>query len=146
MPNLREEITKSFRRLRGAAEPTVAASNPREGHQFGAYRILRHLGSGGMGHVYLALDTRLGRQVALKFLPRRPHLDDEMLRRLEQEARTASALNHPNILTIYEIGEIDGEHFIASEYIDGITLRTAMQRGPSMPARPSISPSRLRPL
>jgi Tol biopolymer transport system component len=82
-----------------------------------------------MGEVYLALDTRLGRQIALKFLP--PHLtsNEVSLRRFQQEARTASALNHPNILTIYEVGQMEGEFFIASEYIDGITLSSALYRG-----------------
>jgi eukaryotic-like serine/threonine-protein kinase len=82
-----------------------------------------------MGDVYLAIDTRLGRQVALKFLPSELTSEEEMLRRFQEEARTASSLNHPNILTIYDIGEIEGEHFIASEYIDGVTLRTALNRG-----------------
>jgi serine/threonine protein kinase/Tol biopolymer transport system component len=138
MPGIREEITKTFQRLsrRGNTQSrsavnrdTVAHQRPREGRQFGSYRILKLLGAGGMGEVYLALDARLGRRIALKFLP--PHLtsNEATLHRLEQEARTASALNHPNILTIYEVGQIDGESFIASEYIDGITLRTALHRG-----------------
>lgn len=82
-----------------------------------------------MGDVYLATDMRLGRQVALKFLPAELTSEEEMLHRFQEEARTASALNHPNILTIYDIGEIEGDHFIASEYIDGVTLRTALNRG-----------------
>lgn len=140
MPNLREEITRTFLRLsrRGTThyspsskpERQTSIQPRREGREFGFYRILKRLGSGGMGEVYLAIDTRLGRQIALKFLP--AHLTSEAItvRRFQQEARAASALNHPNILTIYEIGQIDGEHFIASEYIDGITLRNAMRRGP----------------
>ncbi|MBV9759564.1 MAG: protein kinase [Acidobacteriaceae bacterium] len=98
----------------------------REGREFGPYRIEQHLGSGGMGDVYLAIDTRLGRQVALKFLPAELTSEEEMLHRFQEEARTASALNHPNILTIYDIGEIGGDYFIASEYIDGIDLRAAL--------------------
>jgi eukaryotic-like serine/threonine-protein kinase len=82
-----------------------------------------------MGEVYLAFDIRLERQIALKFLPPDLTSNEAALRRFQKEARTASALNHPNILTIHEVGQIDGEHFIASEYIDGITLRTAMHRG-----------------
>jgi eukaryotic-like serine/threonine-protein kinase len=140
MSGLRDEITK---RLLGvaraglrpastkpsaASEETHVPTDPREGKQFGSYRILRRLGAGGMGHVYLALDTRLGRHVALKFLPPELLSDEESLRRLEQEARAASALNHPNILTIYEIAEFQGELFIASEFVQGITLKKAISR------------------
>jgi len=136
MSSLRKEITRTFlrlsrqsRRFRAESPETMLRPGPREAEQFGAYRIIRRLGSGGMGQVYLALDTRLGRHVALKFLPPELTNDEAMLHRLQQEARTASALNHPNILTIYEIGQLDGEHFIASEYIDGVTLRGAFERG-----------------
>ncbi|HEY6242573.1 MAG TPA: protein kinase [Pyrinomonadaceae bacterium] len=87
------------------------------------YRVLEHLGAGGMGDVYLAQDITLGRQVALKFLPSNFTLDSERLRRFEQEARAASSLNHPNILTIYEIGEWNSCRYIASEFIEGSTLR-----------------------
>lgn len=134
MPSLRQEITKTFRRLsrrddssRESAE-TIVRPDPREGQQLGAYRILKRLGTGGMGHVYLALDTRLGRHVALKFLSPELVSDPAMLHHLEQEARTVSALNHPNILTIYEIGASGDDHFIAGEFVDGATLRNAMQR------------------
>jgi serine/threonine protein kinase/Tol biopolymer transport system component len=96
------------------------------GRELGAYHILNLIGAGGMGEVYLAVDIRLDRRIALKFLPAAVASNPTALRRLQQEARTASALNHPNILTIYEVGERDGEFFIASEYIDGITLRTAL--------------------
>jgi len=117
------------RRRSLSSEDTVVRPGVRENRQFGPYRIQQHLGSGGMGDVYLAIDTRLGRQVALKFLPAELTSEEEMLQRFQEEARTASALNHPNILTIYDIGEIEGDHFIASEYIDGITLRAALNRG-----------------
>src|SRR5438445_13682360 len=93
------------------------------GTRFDRYEILSLLGKGGMGEVYLALDTRLGRKIALKLLPAQFTQDADRVRRFEQEARAASALNHPNIITIYEIGEIDGIHFMATEFIDGQTLR-----------------------
>lgn len=97
------------------------------GQQLGHYQIVRELGRGGMGVVYLAQDTRLGRPVALKLLPTHLTSDPDRLRRFEREARAASALNHPNILTIHEIGQIDGLHFIETEFIDGITLREQMR-------------------
>ncbi|MEN3335499.1 MAG: eukaryotic-like serine/threonine-protein kinase [Blastocatellia bacterium] len=90
------------------------------------YRIINKLGSGGMGEVYLAEDTRLHRKVALKFLPTQFTTDPGRVQRFEKEARTASALNHPNILTIHEIGEVDGVNFIATEFIEGLTLRGRM--------------------
>ncbi|MEP6818356.1 MAG: alpha/beta fold hydrolase [bacterium] len=97
------------------------------GQSFGPYQIIRPLGSGGMGEVYLAEDTRLGRKVALKVLPAHFTEDDERVRRFQQEARAASALNHPNNITIYEIGEIDSLHFIATEFIEGVTLSDRLE-------------------
>jgi serine/threonine protein kinase len=99
-------------------------------HKIGHYQILSTLCKGGMGEVYLARDTRLDRKVALKFLPPYSTRDDDQLRRFEQEARAASALNHPNILTIFEIGETDGRHYIATEFIEGETLGQRIAIGP----------------
>src|SRR5688500_305896 len=87
------------------------------------YRIVSKIGAGGMGEVYLAHDTRLDRKVALKILPTDVASDPHRMQRFEQEARAASALNHPNIVTIYEIDQKDSVHFIATEFIDGETLR-----------------------
>lgn len=95
------------------------------------YRILQKLGAGGMGEVYLAEDTKLGRKVALKLLSEELTHNRDRLSRFDQEAYAASALNHPNILTIYEMGDEGGRHYIATEYIDGITLRRRLG-GPPM--------------
>ena len=107
--------------------------------RIGRYEICSHLGAGGMGEVYLANDTKLDRKVALKILP--PSLvesesgaQSDRVRRFVQEAKATSALNHPNILTIYEVDEIDSEHFIATEYVEGETLRDRIRFTPFMPS------------
>src|SRR5712691_8569671 len=97
-----------------------------DGKELGHYHILSQLGSGGMGEVYLAEDTRLKRKVALKLLPAELTANQDRLRRFEQEAQAASALNHPNIITIHEIGQVDGLNFIVTEFIAGETLRQRM--------------------
>jgi len=100
--------------------------------RIGRYEICSQLGAGGMGEVYLAIDTKLSRKVALKILPSDLAAQDRV-QRFIQEAKAASALNHPNILTIYEIDEVDSEHFIATEFIDGETLRDRLRSAPFSP-------------
>src|SRR5436190_2841904 len=99
------------------------------GRTIGHYKISKRIGTGGMGEVYLATDMTAGRKAALKLLPERFTGDAERLRRFEQEARALVGLNHPNILTIYEIGEDHSTHYIASELIEGETLRQRLMRG-----------------
>jgi serine/threonine protein kinase len=99
------------------------------GRRLGRFEILSLLGAGGMGEVYLAKDAQLGRQVALKLLPREFTAHSDRLQRFEREARAASALNHPNIITIHDIGETAGIHFIATEYIEGEMLRRRIAHG-----------------
>ncbi len=106
-------------------QPALLVSGARLDH----YEVLDLLGAGGMGQVYLAQDLRLKRKVALKILPPELTDDERPLRRFEQEAQAASALNHPNILTVYEFGQVDDLHFIASEFVDGLTLRTKLTQG-----------------
>jgi len=113
----------------GAARDLYSSATLAPGDRVGHYTVVSLIGSGGMGRVYLAEDERLGRRVALKTLGPGP-AQPELLRRFEQEARAASALNHPNVLTIYDIGEWSGKRFIVSEYIEGQTLRAFLDAGP----------------
>ena len=107
------------------------------GAQFGAYEILVRLGAGGMGEVYRARDTRLGREVAIKILSGGQSPTREDLERFEREARAASALNHPNIVSIYELGQVDSTHYIAMEMVEGQTLRQLLASG-SLPIQKAI--------
>ena len=135
----REGVEESVAGPRVAAAAAPTSATPRTeadteivpgSTMLGPYRVLEKLGEGGMGAVYLAKDVRLGRRVALKFLPVHFASDDERVRRFVQEARAASALNHPNIITVHEISEGAGRHFIATEFVEGQTLRERVADGP----------------
>ncbi|HET9532661.1 MAG TPA: protein kinase, partial [Blastocatellia bacterium] len=112
---------------------TVALTDERDeslvGRSIGPYKVIDQIGRGGMGEVYLADDSRLGRKVAIKLLPAAFSNDKDRLRRFVQEARAASALNHPNIITIHEVGQAAAAHYIVTEYIEGETLREQIRRG-----------------
>lgn len=101
--------------------------------QIGPYRLLRQVGAGGAAEIYAAEDTRLRRRVAVKLLSRKFTEDNEQIERFRQEADLMSMLSHPNVLTILEVGESDGRHFIVTEYIEGETLRSRLNHGPLTP-------------
>ncbi|MEA2817931.1 MAG: hypothetical protein QOI93_5825, partial [Rhodospirillaceae bacterium] len=107
------------------------------GTKLGPYEVQSPLGAGGMGEVYRARDTRLGRDVALKILPESLARDNDRLHRFEQEARAVAALNHPNILAVFDIGQHNGSPFLVSELLEGETLRTVLDRG-ALPQRKTI--------
>src|SRR5262245_2021118 len=113
-----------------AAGDVLATHHLEPGEMLAHYQIQSTLGEGGMGVVYLAEDTRLKRNVALKVLPPHFTVNPDRVRRFEREARAASALNHPNIVTIYEIGQSETTHFIATEFVDGKTLRQLINEQP----------------
>ena len=115
------------------------------GTRLGPYEVLSLLGAGGMGEVWLATELRLGRKVALKLLPSDLTRDPARVLRFEQEARAASALNHPNVCTIHALGETsEGQHYIAMEYVEGETLRRRLARSRLRSPRRSTSPFRSR--
>ena len=105
------------------------------GERLGPYEIVGLLGAGGMGEVYRAKDDRLGREVAIKVLPPSLSRDPDRLRRFEQEARAAGALNHPNILAIHDIGTHDGSPYVVSELLEGETLRARLAGGAFTPRK-----------
>src|SRR5580704_2054329 len=107
------------------------------GTKLGPYEIVAPLGSGGMGEVFRARDTRLGRDIALKILPESFARESDRLIRFEQEARAVAALNHPNILAVFDIGQQDGSPFLVSELLEGESLRVVLDGGP-LPQRKTI--------
>src|ERR1035441_3303846 len=107
------------------------------GLKLGPYEIQSPLGAGGMGEMYRARDTRLEREVALKILPELFTLEPDRLRRFEQEARAVAALNHPNILAVFDIGQHNGSPFLVSELLEGESLRVVLDRG-ALPQRKTI--------
>src|SRR5712691_592054 len=122
---LKQRPTASHPSLQSGGDPIVLSP----GTRFGRYKIRSTLGAGGMGEVYRARDTRLGREVAIKVLSSELSCNRDRLDRFEGEARAASALNHPNIVTIYELGQVGSTHYIAMELVEGQTLRQMLASG-----------------
>lgn len=118
-------------------QPKAAPEPLPAGLQIGPYRIVAKIGSGGMGHVYKAADTRLERDVALKFLPTGAGTDSEALMRFQREARVVAALSHPNLCTLYDIGEHEGQPFLVMELLEGESLKERISAGP-LPSREAI--------
>ena len=123
---------------KSGAEPTRRPDSLPAGRQIGGYRILERIGAGGMGEVYRAKDTRLGRDVAIKILPRHRAGDPAREDRFLREAQAASALNHPNILSVYDVGTDDGISFIVSEFVPGVLLSERIRQG-AVPVKELLS-------
>src|SRR5215203_4936293 len=146
-----EELRREVESL--LAEPesafaTVAIGDPHAstpsliGHRIGPYHLLSLLGAGGMGEVYRARDTKLGREVAIKILPRAFTPDPDRLARFPREARILASLNHPNIATVYGIEDADGHHAIAMELVEGETLADLVSRTPGLPIAQALAIAR----
>jgi serine/threonine-protein kinase len=123
-----DQGTSSIDAVIAEAAQTIVAE-PLARRHFSHFQVIEQIGRGGMGEVYLARDVKLGRQVAVKLLPTAFQRDPDRLRMFEREARAAAALNHPNIMAVYEVGECEGQPFIAAEYVEGKTLAQRLRRG-----------------
>jgi serine/threonine protein kinase len=121
--------------IEGTAQSIIASVAIKAGTFVGDYEVLKLIGSGGMGEVYRAHDAKLARDVAIKVLPPFLTNDPDRLRRFEQEARAAAALNHPNILSVYQLGVYRGAPYMVSELLEGSTLREQIKRGPVPPRK-----------
>jgi len=132
-PSLRQEVETLLASSDHVRSSFLQSAPPRlpltSGTKLGEYEVKSMLGSGGMGEVYRARDSRLGRDVAIKVLPSLFTADSERLRRFEQEARAAAALNHPNILAVFQMGTYEGAPYLVSELLEGETLREQLKRG-----------------